>query len=592
MASRRASRGSSHKAVKDHEDGRRSCCGACGKGGAELAVTPALEELIRRFAHPSYSVQVQSFPVGMCKSCKTYLYKCKSKGAAPREEWAAFKLEEIHIPRVPLGTDCQCAICHTARFNPVGFNGEMKVKTSPVINPSGDSMKCEKLEKVATKGGGICEICLQVTGRGIRHKCTARDRRDGQAGRGRSCHRLAANRRKRNISVLVGREAESAQEQITSAALHRIKEAKGHNRFRMKLMDGGGRGGMGQEVSVGERKEEPAVLGIELFTEVKKHLVKSKNKMEKLCQIMRKHGVKMTPKVREKLNLQYHRLDHHYETIKVEMTKTKVEEVAIDPNEKRRGRKSAKLTRKVKKEVLEEKDVTILKDPKAFLDQLAEDRHVWEGDVMHRISMDGGDNSFKIICNTFSKHQDPEVTFTRTEKPGNICSGVNRSIILAFVEGVQENHENLRVVLELLQLDKLGFVVAADLKLLNVFLGLSGHGGKFACYVCEGEVGLESGVLRTVSSLIQNSKAYEDKGSKPPTMQDFKNCVKLPLIVADKDELVLHLVPPPELHLLMGATNKGLEVLREGLELVGLEEELWKWCSKHGVTRRGEMITA
>lgn len=218
-------------------------------------------------------------------------------------------------------------------------------------------------------------------------------------------------------------------------------------------------------------------------------------------------------------------------------------------------------------------------------------RCIYYRDVMHRVSMDGGDNSFKIICNTFSRNQDPEVTFTRTEQPGNLCSGVNRSIILAYVEGVEESHDNLRVLLELLQIDQLGYVVAADLKLVNILLGLSGHGGKFACYCCEGEMGLEGGPLRTVSSLISNSEAYAASGSVPSTMQLYKNCVKAPLLPADKDELVLHLVPPPELHLMMGGTNKGLEVLRQGLELVGLEVKLWDWCSKHGVTRRGELMS-
>ena len=180
------------------------------------------------------------------------------------------------------------------------------------------------------------------------------------------------------------------------------------------------------------------------------------------------------------------------------------------------------------------------------------------------------------------------MTFTRTEQPGNLCSGVNRSIILAYVEGVEENYENLRVLLELLQLDQLGFVVAADLKLVNVYSGLSGHGGKFACYCCEGEMGLEAGPLRTVSSLIANSKAYKAAGSVPSTMQIYKNCVKPPLFPATEDGLVLHLVPLPELHLMMGATNKGLDVLKQGLEKIGQEDRLWDWCSQHGVTRRGK----
>ena len=37
----------------------------------------------------------------------------------------------------------------------------------------------------------------------------------------------------------------------------------------------------------------------------------------------------------------------------------------------------------------------------------------------------------------------------------------------------------------------------------------------------------------------------------------------------------------------MGATNHKLELLRKYLETKGLEEELWKWCDGHGVTRRG-----
>ena len=198
-----------------------------------------------------------------------------------------------------------------------------------------------------------------------------------------------------------------------------------------------------------------------------------------------------------------------------------------------------------------------------------------------------GDNSLKVICNTFSKHHDPEITFTRTEQPGNLCSGVNRSIVLAFIEGVQENHHNLRVICELLQLHRLKFVVASDLKLLNVLLGLSGHGGKYACYICEGEVGLESGQLRTFSSLIINSQAYADAGRKPKTMQRYKNCVNTPLLDVPEDHLVQSVVPPPELHLHMGATNKKLELIREYLAKHGLEDNLWEWCSKHGVTRRG-----
>ena len=237
--------------------------------------------------------------------------------------------------------------------------------------------------------------------------------------------------------------------------------------------------------------------------------------------------------------------------------------------------------------VEEDVDLTMLKDTKDFLEQLAKDRYIWEDDVIHRVSLDGGAGSLKIICNTFSKNQDSEVLFTRTEQPGNLCSGVNRSIVLAFAEGVDENHHNLRIVCELLDLHKLNFVVASDLKLLNVLAGLSGHGGKYACVYCEGEMGLDSGTLRTFGSIIEHNQDYVAAGCPTARMKQYKNCINLPLLDVSEDQLVLAVIPPPELHLLMGSTNVKLEVIRSYLEKLGLEQQLWEWCSQHGVTRRG-----
>ena len=53
---------------------------------------------------------------------------------------------------------------------------------------------------------------------------------------------------------------------------------------------------------------------------------------------------------------------------------------------------------------------------------------------------------------------------------------------------------------------------------------------------------------------------------------------------------MLDVVPPPELHLLMGAVNSKLELLRMILETMGMEQKLWDWCDSKGVTRQGENI--
>ena len=100
-------------------------------------------------------------------------------------------------------------------------------------------------------------ICGQIIGRGIRHACSCRYQltaRQARVDRGRSLDRLTKNRRKRNLSLLVGREEEKVQEQIISEAFNRIAERKGE-RFRINLIKGSGKGGLSKEYSVPRNKK-------------------------------------------------------------------------------------------------------------------------------------------------------------------------------------------------------------------------------------------------------------------------------------------------------------------------------------------------
>ena len=128
--------------------------------------------------------------------------------------------------------------------------------------------------------------------------------------------------------------------------------------------------------------------------------------------------------------------------------------------------KLGKTTERVQVEV--ERDVALLKDTKSFISQLIKERGLYEPDVLKRASIDGGDKSLKLILNVFDKHQDPEITFPRLERKGNLCSGVNRSIVLAYCEDLEENYENVHRIIEMLWFDELDFIITADFKLLNV----------------------------------------------------------------------------------------------------------------------------
>ena len=97
-----------------------------------------------------------------------------------------------------------------------------------------------KVENVCCNG--ICLIGLQSSSQGIRHNCKKSDTRRFKLGkeRARSSQRITTRKRKRNMSLLIGQEAEDVQEQIASFAIKNMVERKG-NTLRLKEIGPGGK---------------------------------------------------------------------------------------------------------------------------------------------------------------------------------------------------------------------------------------------------------------------------------------------------------------------------------------------------------------
>ena len=117
---------------------------------------------------------------------------------------------------------------------------------------------------------------------------------------------------------------------------------------------------------------------------------------------------------------------------------------------------------------------------------------------------------------------------------------------------------------------------------MNVLCGISGHGGKYACAFCEGESDLSCGKMRTLGTLKARYKEFVEGGSDKKKMMDAKNVINPPIIEGDDCDLVLDKIPPPELHLMMGAANKIWDLL----------SSLWgegadKWARSKGITKHG-----
>ena len=114
-----------------------------------------------------------------------------------------------------------------------------------------------------------------------------------------------------------------------------------------------------------------------------------------------------------------------------------------------------------------------------------------------------------------------------------------------------------------------------------------------ACLYCTGTRD-NPGMLgeeRTFATLLRDYSAYRKAKSPKDKMADFNNVI-LPalLIPPDPTISVLSFIPPPQLHLMMGAVNHPFNLLRSLMGTHNRIPQFEKWCSQNSITRRGEQF--
>ena len=138
-------------------------------------------------------------------------------------------------------------------------------------------------------------------------------------------------------------------------------------------------------------------------------------------------------------------------------------------------------------------------------------------------------------------------------------------------------------------MNSLKMQLTVDLKMANIVLGLQSHSSTFSCHICEAANPFKPGVdwskgeLRTLGSIRTNVTAWRNSGAELSQAKKYKNCVNMPLFedenYDDSDVLTMHIVPPDELHLLLGLNHIYKEL-----------SKVWaadSWASKCHVFRTG-----
>ena len=135
---------------------------------------------------------------------------------------------------------------------------------------------------------------------------------------------------------------------------------------------------------------------------------------------------------------------------------------------------------------------------------VCKDRHEWRNFVLQergvavedrakyreQLNIDGGGDHLKISANLI----ETKMTSNAPENPKKIKrrhkeSSVKATYLLAVVENVPETYANVKKIMEKLDIGQLKFqdVMSSDLKLINMIIGIQGHGATCPCPYCEWE---------------------------------------------------------------------------------------------------------
>lgn len=142
-------------------------------------------------------------------------------------------------------------------------------------------------------------------------------------------------------------------------------------------------------------------------------------------------------------------------------------------------------------------------------------------------------------------------------------SGVKRLHIIALAPKLPEKYEYVRLIWNLLELDNFEYVVAGDLKIINIIVGIMAHSSSNPCPYCEiGKNNLidASGTPRTIGRIKEHSA--RDKTSKKRS--NHASCIHEPLVSGNDENLILQVCPPPPLHILLGIINAVFQAVEKG----------------------------
>ncbi len=233
------------------------------------------------------------------------------------------------------------------------------------------------------------------------------------------------------------------------------------------------------------------------------------------------------------------------------------------------------------------------KDLESYIDVVHAERKKTIKDV--KIGIDSGQDFLKV---TISLMGDPE----DVDEDGLKDGGVLKLHIVAIAENLAESYEAIRALLELINAERVRFFLACDMKVANICVGIQNHASSFPCPWClaqKSALGIESDTERTIGNIIDSCENFKSAG-KAGAAKNFFNCVHKPLFNEDHEMKILDIIPPMQLHLLLGVTNtlfkaverKSPTIAKKWLAEIGVEQNPYHGGDFNGNACRKLLQTA
>lgn len=195
-----------------------------------------------------------------------------------------------------------------------------------------------------------------------------------------------------------------------------------------------------------------------------------------------------------------------------------------------------------------------------FLEYVQNQRYVTN--PVLKLGIDGGGGFLKICLLIQTQTNEIKQSKRSTYNEGISAkkfkdSGVKKLFILSIAPNSQENYENVDQLWSELRLNSFEGTIATDLKIANILAGIMSHSSTYPCtwyHAKKGELH-KCSTLRSPQNTLENYEKWRGSGAIKDKAKNFFNCVNPPLFMSEKDKVYLDIIPPPELHLMLGVVN-------------------------------------